>query len=1048
MPVPSPRSKLLPARGNYSDLAANVAELLDGEICYAIDQDQYYQKEGSILVSVGASKAQGLLADTALQDAPSDGSEYVRKDGSWAVATGGGGGGPASTDDLPEGSTNLYFPEAPADGSEYVRKDGSWAVATGGGAAGVSSIIAGSGISVDQATGDVTITATGGGGGSGATQLNELTDVDLGTPPANGQVLVFDSTSGTFKPGDSDAINNAGQPVITYSIGANGTSAYLFSGAGFPSPTQNPDLTVVRGQSYLFDNTTGAHPFQIQTEAGTGGTAYADGVSGNNTIGQVLLTVPYNAPDELFYQCTAHAAMGGKISVLTVDDTPAGATDLDGLSDVDTTTYPPVDGQALVWSDVDSSWIPGDAASGGDGTTYGPWAPLSYNTFNTDGDQSSEASTDLQDFAGPVSTVDQKVGAGCLDGRGNGNRTVAGDFGTNILTGDAFSFSFWFYHDGVTEGISSYIVGCTKPGVNTPTGLVIRLLTNQVNLPQDAIDRGVDQGSLAFYNGSTSGYLVGTDFSVFGTGWRHYIVSHDGNGLYRLFVDGVEHDTEDKGTPEDFTDAGIYGTHTGEYTLMGGRADSGRNYGMLDNFAVYTTDITAGVTSIPVTALSTECNVPFSYVVAPPIGATTDLSDFSPAPGSDGQVPVITGGKYVPTAPTLGLNSDVDVATAAPTDGQVLSYDGSNWKPSDPGAGEVQATPVTPYRNINFDAYGESQDDFVDWADGLDTSGGAPVGAGFVNYKDTAGTGAQDSWFIGDSALWIEFWMKHDETAPGDQIVFGIAEDGSGTNVGGNGFAAMITFDSFYLPSNTPHASALAITTDGTAQGAVVHTTNTNPGDGAWHHYAVYVQPAAGPDYSTNDGKVILYVDGKKEMEGDNGSTITYTNVNGSTGDVITLMRCTDQTKKFRGALDNFRVFQSNLPVPLELTNFTPNTDSADTAIGYGVPKKVDSTLNLTDYSSVPSTEGQTVFNTNGVYTPGTGLQIVAFINSYYDNFPTPYSSDDDLSVIIGSPQVPGMCIISTVDGVMYIYTGAYDFYDETGGWVTIPLGSGGGAPA
>jgi len=65
---------LLPARGNYSDLAANVAALLDGEICYAIDQDQYYQKEGSVLVSVGATKAQGLLADSALQDAPSDGS--------------------------------------------------------------------------------------------------------------------------------------------------------------------------------------------------------------------------------------------------------------------------------------------------------------------------------------------------------------------------------------------------------------------------------------------------------------------------------------------------------------------------------------------------------------------------------------------------------------------------------------------------------------------------------------------------------------------------------------------------------------------------------------------------------------------------------------------------------------------------------------------------------------------------------------------------------------------------------------------------------------
>ena len=67
MPVPSPRNKILPARGNFSDLNTNVASLLDGEICYAIDQDQYYQKEGTSLVAVGATKAQGALADSATQ---------------------------------------------------------------------------------------------------------------------------------------------------------------------------------------------------------------------------------------------------------------------------------------------------------------------------------------------------------------------------------------------------------------------------------------------------------------------------------------------------------------------------------------------------------------------------------------------------------------------------------------------------------------------------------------------------------------------------------------------------------------------------------------------------------------------------------------------------------------------------------------------------------------------------------------------------------------------------------------------------------------------
>ena len=39
--------------------------------------------------------------------------------------------------------------------------------------------------------------------------------------------------------------------------------------------------------------------------------------------------------------------------------------DLDDLTDVDTTTTPPDDGQALVYDDASSLWVPGDVASGG-----------------------------------------------------------------------------------------------------------------------------------------------------------------------------------------------------------------------------------------------------------------------------------------------------------------------------------------------------------------------------------------------------------------------------------------------------------------------------------------------------------------------------------------------------------------------------------------------------------------------------------------------------------------------------------------------------------
>ena len=67
MPLSSPRYIIKPLRGTYAALAANIAEIQDGEICYAIDQDQHYQNESGVLVAVAASKAQGALADTAIQ---------------------------------------------------------------------------------------------------------------------------------------------------------------------------------------------------------------------------------------------------------------------------------------------------------------------------------------------------------------------------------------------------------------------------------------------------------------------------------------------------------------------------------------------------------------------------------------------------------------------------------------------------------------------------------------------------------------------------------------------------------------------------------------------------------------------------------------------------------------------------------------------------------------------------------------------------------------------------------------------------------------------
>ncbi len=79
----------------------------------------------------------------------------------------------------------------------------------------------------------------------------------------------------------------------------------------------NPDLHLKKGQTYYFvNNAGGSHPFRIQSTTGTGGTVYNDGVTNNSaTSGAIILHVQMDAPATLYYQCTAHAALNGTISI-------------------------------------------------------------------------------------------------------------------------------------------------------------------------------------------------------------------------------------------------------------------------------------------------------------------------------------------------------------------------------------------------------------------------------------------------------------------------------------------------------------------------------------------------------------------------------------------------------------------------------------------------------------------------------------------------------------------------------------------------------------
>ena len=103
---------------------------------------------------------------------------------------------------------------------------------------------------------------------------------------------------------------------VTWNVLSNGSTAYLFTGPGQDGTENDPDLYLLRGQKYKFTNNSGgSHPFQIRWNEN--GNAYSDGVTNNGAAtGDIEFNVQHDAPDLLFYQCTVHSGMVGRIHIM------------------------------------------------------------------------------------------------------------------------------------------------------------------------------------------------------------------------------------------------------------------------------------------------------------------------------------------------------------------------------------------------------------------------------------------------------------------------------------------------------------------------------------------------------------------------------------------------------------------------------------------------------------------------------------------------------------------------------------------------------------
>lgn len=120
-------------------------------------------------------------------------------------------------------------------------------------------------------------------------------------------ILIFESCS----------ITSNKDPLAIYQVTALTNKAYTFNGNDL-TDVENPELTLKRGETYLFEVDAFKHNFFIKTEQKTGSNSvYNDGVENNGIdSGTITFSVPTDAPDTLFYICKYHKMMFGKLIIV------------------------------------------------------------------------------------------------------------------------------------------------------------------------------------------------------------------------------------------------------------------------------------------------------------------------------------------------------------------------------------------------------------------------------------------------------------------------------------------------------------------------------------------------------------------------------------------------------------------------------------------------------------------------------------------------------------------------------------------------------------
>ena len=138
-----------------------------------------------------------------------------------------------------------------------------------------------------------------------------LSDLSSDTTPQLGGTLETNSNNILSAHNSTDVIADS---TSHFTVTIVGSSPYYYSIDG----TQQATLKLERNKSYVFNNASyGSHPLYFQTTDNSGQYDSSNVVSyqSGNTTQTVILRIPNNAPDTLYYRCGAHSGMGGSVSL-------------------------------------------------------------------------------------------------------------------------------------------------------------------------------------------------------------------------------------------------------------------------------------------------------------------------------------------------------------------------------------------------------------------------------------------------------------------------------------------------------------------------------------------------------------------------------------------------------------------------------------------------------------------------------------------------------------------------------------------------------------